>query len=78
MENQMHQMFKHLGFTTTTANAIIQDQGIDSLERFTYSGPLMLRPFARLSAVILVVLSGVGIKMCQTPVFPSQLLLNLT
>ena len=32
MENQMHQMFEHLGFTTTTANAIIRDQGIDSLE----------------------------------------------
>ena len=32
MENQMHQMFKRLGFTTTTANAIICDQGIDSLE----------------------------------------------
>ena len=32
MENQMHQVFECLGFTAATANAIIQDQGIDSLE----------------------------------------------
>ena len=32
MENQMCQMFERLGFSTTTANAIICDQGIDSLE----------------------------------------------
>ena len=28
----MHQMFERLGFMTAAANAIIQDQGIDSLE----------------------------------------------
>ena len=32
MENQMHQMFERLGFMTIASNAIIQDQGIDSLE----------------------------------------------
>ena len=32
MENQMRQMFEHLSFTTTAANAIIWDQGIDSLD----------------------------------------------
>ena len=28
----MHQMFERLCFTTATTNAIIQDQGIDSLD----------------------------------------------
>ena len=32
MENQMCQMIERLGFMTAAANAIIRDQGIDSLE----------------------------------------------
>ena len=40
MENQMHQMFERLGFTTATANAIIRNQGIDSLEEVC-----LLKPF---------------------------------
>ena len=52
-------------------------RGSTALRRFTYSSPPMLRPFARLS-VIPVVLSSMRIKMCQTLVFLFQLLLNLT
>ena len=32
IKNQMHQMFKHLGFMTTAANAVMWNQGLDSLE----------------------------------------------
>ena len=52
-------------------------RALTALRRFTCLSPLMLRLFARLS-IVPVVQSSMGIKMCQTPVFLSQLLLNPT
>ena len=59
----MHQMFERLGFTTTTANAIIYDQGIGSLDEVHLLKPSDVEPFARLF-ITLVVPFGMGIKMC--------------
>ena len=51
-------------------------RALTALRRSDYLNPLMLRHFVRPSGAP-VALFGVGTKMCQTPAFLSQLLLNL-